>query len=220
MKLPKYLALIIVIILLCGCQVIEKASYDNLISNVVTSKYDLKNTYRTGYNFYLPNGIKSSEINEYNEILTDSKYNYYLYVDVVSFYNRVIEEYEKDDTAFYSQKINYADKFGYLEVNKLENDKYLIEIMYNYAKIEVIVHSYDLNDAITKSLIVLASINYNNEILANVVGDDSLQFDEEKFDIFSTKKKDITNILDVGSSEIEDNKDEGFNDPDLIERNN
>lgn len=37
-------------------------------------------------------------------------------------------------------------KFGYVEVNLLKNDKYLVEIMYNYAKIEVIVDKSNLNE--------------------------------------------------------------------------
>ena len=209
----KKILLLISIFLLTSCTAIKSKDYSNLIDEVINSKYSINNEYRTGYKYYAPNGIKSINSTDYNEILVSSKYKYYLYVDVVSYYNRVINEYEIDEKAYFSEKINHDDKYGYIEINLQENGKYLVEIMYNYAKIEVMVESSDINYAVTNAMIVLSSIDYNSDILASIIGDNVLEFNEETFDIFQTKKKETT-YLDVGSSN--DNEEKKIDDPDLI----
>ena len=205
----------IMILLLTGCTSINNISYQEIITSVVTSNYELTNTYRKGYKYYLPNGMDSVNTKDFNEIIEDKYYNDYLYVDAVSYYNRVIEDYQKDDNAYYSEKINFEDKFGYIEVNKQKNDKYFIEIMYNYAKIEVIVDEKDLNKAICNSIIILSSINYNNDILSNIVGDNILEFNEEVLDIFKAKKE-KSNFLEVEENNVYEDVEEE-KDPDLVD---
>ena len=212
----KIILMIISLIILSGCTYINNEEYSELLSSVITSDYELFNTYRSGYKYYLPNGLNTIDIKDFNEKLKDKKYSYYLYVDVVSYYNRVVEEYQIDNNAYYSYKINYEDKFGYLEVNKVKSNKYFVEIMYNYAKIEVIVDEHDLNKTIANSIIMLSSISYNNDILANIVGDNVLQFNEEEFNIFKAKK-DTSNFLEVESNNIYEEIEETEVDPDLVD---
>ena len=211
----RFFLLIICMIVLCGCTYINKASYNDLIVSVVTSEYNLVNEYRTGYKYYIPSGVDSILVSDFNEKLNDGKYNYYLYVDVVSYYNRVINEYEVNNVAYYSNKIDFEDKYGYIEINRQENNKYFIEIMYNYAKIEVIVDECDLNKAITNSIIMLSSISYNNEILSNVVGENIFEFNDEEFNIFKVKRQ-SSNFLEVESQNIYENVEEEI-DPDLVD---
>ena len=211
----KILLLIISVFLLSGCTYINKVSYDELITSVVTSNYNLYNTNKTGYKYYLPNGLESVSSNDFNEVINDSVYNYYLYVDVVSYFNRVISEYTVNNSAYYSNKINFEDKYGYIEINKQKNNKYFIEIMYNYAKIEVMVDEGDLNRVITNSIIILSSISYNNEILANIVGDNIFEFNEEEFNIFKVKREN-SNYLEVESQNIYEDIEEDV-DPDLVD---
>jgi hypothetical protein len=212
----KVIIMLIIIFFTAGCVKINNLNYDEIINNIISSKYNLNNQYRTGYKYYLPNGVIATNSKDYNEALADEFNNYYLYVDVVSYYNRVISEYTIDPTAFYSTKINYEDKYGYLEINKQQNNKYLIEIMYNYAKIEMIVDYNNIKESITNAIIILSSIQYNNDILANLVGDNVLQFNEEEFNIFQVKK-DASNFLDVESNNIyEDTPDAETEDPDLV----
>ncbi len=40
--------------------------------------------------------------------------------------------------AFYSSALSYNDKTGYLEINEI-NDKYFIEMMFHYAKVETYI---------------------------------------------------------------------------------
>ena len=204
------------LLLLSGCTYIDNEEYADLLTSVITSNYELYNTYRNAYKYYLPNGLDVVDIKDFNEKIRDKNYSYYLYIDVVSYYNRVVEEYEINNNAYYSFKINYEDKFGYLEVNKVKSNKYFVEIMYNYAKIEVIVDEHDINKVIANSIIILSSISYNNDILANIVGDNVLQFNEEEFNIFRAKK-DTSNFLEVESNNIYEEIEDTEVDPDLVD---
>ena len=212
--MKKIILLVVCIVFACGCTKIKELDYPHIITSVVTSKYDIVNTHRTGYKYYIPSGMSSITSKDYNEVISSAHYDYYLYVDVVSYYNRVIEEYKVDSNAYFSAPINYEDKYGYLEINKQANGKYLVEIMYNYAKIEVMVEESDLKTATTNAMIILSSIDYNSDILESIVGDNVLEFNDETFNIFQTKKKE-SNYLDVEASDIYEETEE-VADPDLI----
>ena len=184
--MKKIILIIIILVSTAGCTNINKLSYDDIVNNITTMSTK-DNIYRTGYSYYLPRGMKVADSTLYNEVIEDANSKYYLYVDVVSFYKKITKEYEINNNAIYSSKINYNDKFGYVEVNLLKNDKYLVEIMYNYAKIEVIVDKSKCKEAMLSIINILKSVEYNDSIIANLMGDDILNFNEEEFNIFNTK---------------------------------
>ena len=212
--MKKVLCLLTTILLLCGCSKINDKNYDELINSVVASNYKMENTYRTGYKYYTPTNMDILNTLDYNETLADDNYKYYFYVDVVSYYNRVIEKFKEDDKAVYSKSINYEDKYGYIEINKWKNGKYLLEIMYNYAKIEVIVDEENIKSAITNSMVVLSSVKYNNNLLESIVGENVLTAKEIEFNIFETKKNE-SNFLKVSEEDVYEDNDVP-NDPDLV----
>ena len=218
----KRFILIAIVLLASGCTNINKnltskddidKNFNTLQATITDSNYEMYNNYRTGYKYYTPKGLYVRGGSEYNEIINSRKYSYHLYVDVISFYNRVISKYEEDNKALYSKQINNKDKFGYVEVNELKNDRYLLEIMYNYAKIEVIVDKSDLEVAFANSMIILSSVKYNNDILTDLVGENVLTSKEIEFNIFETKKTE-SNFLEV---EANNDYKEETNDPDLID---
>ena len=212
--MKKFLVVLIAILILGGCSNIQSKDYDTLINEAASSKYDIVNTYRTGYKYYAPGNMDISNILDYNETLEDSSHKYYFYVDVVSYYNRVIENYEVNPEAYYSKVINYQDKYGYIEINKWKNGKYLLEIMYNYAKIEVIVEESFLKEAVSYAMVILASVKYNNNVLENIVGENVLTSKEIEFNIFETKKSE-SNFLKVSEEDIYEDNDT-VKDPDLV----
>ena len=212
--MKKVLCLLATVLLLCGCSKINDKNYDELINSVVASNYKMENTYRTGYKYYTPTNMDILNALDYNETLADDNYKYYFYVDVVSYYNRVIEKFKEDDKAVYSKSISYEDKYGYIEINKWKNGKYLLEIMYNYAKIEVIVDEENIKSAITNSMVVLSSVKYNNNLLESIVGENVLTAKEIEFNIFETKKNE-SNFLKVSEEDVYEDKDVP-NDPDLV----
>lgn len=212
--MKKVLCLLATVLLLCGCSKINDKNYDELINSVVASNYKMENTYRTGYKYYTPTNMDILNTLDYNETLADDNYKYYFYVDVVSYYNRVIEKFKEDDKAVYSKSINYEDKYGYIEINKWKNGKYLLEIMYNYAKIEVIVDEENIKSAITNSMVVLSSVKYNDNLLESIVGENVLTAKEIEFNIFETKKNE-SNFLKVSEEDVYEDNDVP-NDPDLV----
>lgn len=213
MKQKKIFLLGLLVFLCVGCTSVKDSSYEDLVNNIADSKINIYNHYNQGYKYYLPTGMGIYDNTDFNEIIYSSNYTYYLYVDIVSYYNRYIDTYNEDSKAYYSKAINYQDKFGYLEINKWENEKYLIEIMYNYAKIEVIVDESGIKEAVSNAMIILSSVKYNNEIIENIIGDNILQFKETDFNIFETKKTE-SNFLEVESNNIY--VDNTTKDPDLI----
>ena len=184
-------------ILLTGCTTMNEMSMQEIINKGTDRNAIVYNKYRKGYKYNLPRGLTVLDSTEYNEIIRDDKYTYYLYVDAVSHYNKVIEKYEVTDKAHTSIQISFEDKYGYLEINKLEDGKYFIEIMYNYAKIEVIVRENDAKVAVSNALSVLASIKFNDDVLKTLLDEEVAQFSEFEIDIFETVSTNDSQYLDV-----------------------
>ena len=213
--MKKILIIFIAIIFLTGCTDINSLSYDDIVVNGVTKSFKYTNIYRKGYSYYLPKGIKLLDNTGVNDILTDNESNYYLYVDRISYHQKVANGYQKNSEAYYSNVYEFGNKIGYLEITALQNSKYLIEIMYNYAKIEVIVDNNNLNSAIAYSTIILSSVKYNDKVIKNLIEKKKTAFKEEEYNIFSTINND-SNILKYNGSynEQDDNK---LPDPDIID---
>ncbi|MFI3260323.1 MAG: hypothetical protein R3Y13_01240 [bacterium] len=183
--MKKIAVLFICVFLLSGCQNINEMAVDEIMG-LFSSEVKKANTYRTGYKYNLPSMMQVDVNESYIEVISTNRYNYYFYVDIVSYYNNIGNYYEVNKDSFYSSKYEINDKISYIEVNIQENDKYLIEIMYNYAKIEVMVDIDDLNLAIINAINILNSVTYNDLIIENYLGNDVLNFTEEIYDIFKT----------------------------------
>lgn len=210
--MKKILIITVLFLILTGCTNINKSPVANVIDEVKESKLNLDNTYRTGYKYYLPTNLQVKEVSGLNEIITHQGYKYYMYVDIVSYYDKVKKAYTVNPKSYLSQAINYKGKEGYLEVNS-KKDKYLIEIMYNYAKIELIVDISYLKEAITNAMVILSTIRYNDDIIENMMGEDILNFNEEQLNIFEVHGKESRFLEYVQEF---DTYEEDMPDPDLI----
>ena len=211
--MKKIIILILSITLLCGCTKIDNNNVDQIINKIISSKNNNANQYKNGYKFYLPSNIIIDKINDRNIVFKENNIKYYMFVDIVSYYYKVENSYKIKDNAYMSKLINYDNKSGYIEIN-VKNNQYLIEIMYNYAKIEVIVDSNDIANAITNSLIILSSVEYNDDIIGNLLEEDVLNYSEESFNIFETNSNDSNSLKVV--EEYDNYKDDEVPDYDLI----
>ena len=211
--MKKIIILILSITLLCGCTKIDNNNIEQIINKVISSKSNKANQYKNGYKFYLPSNLVIDKINERNIVFRENDLKYYMFVDIVSYYHKVENSYKVKENTYMSKLINYDNKSGYIEIN-VKNNKYLIEIMYNYAKIEVMVDSNDIANAITNSLIILSSVEYNDDIIGNLLEEDVLNYSEESFNIFETNSND-SNFLKV-VEEYDNYKDDEVPDYDLI----
>ena len=194
-----------------GCTSIQNSNLNDIIDNMLNSNVKTLNTNRKGYRYYLPKNLVLKSSDNFNEVLTDNKYNYYLYVDIVSYYNNIKFNYKENDQAYYSKMINYKDKIGYIEINNYKNNQYLIEIMYNYAKIEVIGYEEDIKEIVAYLMSIITSVTYNDNVIANYLSNDEEFKQEEMFDIFEIVGSD--NYLEF-TTDNEENA--GIKDPDYI----
>ena len=202
----KFIFLIFCVICLCGCQNIKNVDISQITSRL-EKNIDNVNTYRIGYSYYIPVGMASKEYTLYNDVIETNDYLYYLYVDLISFYNKSVIDYNETKDAYYSKEIKTGEKRGYIEINLQENNQYLIEIMFNYAKIEVMVDYKDINVALSYAVSILRSIEYNGNVIANLLDKNVLSFQEEIYNVFNTTSSDST-YLKALEEELEEQETE------------
>ena len=200
-----------ILLILTGCSSIESSSIDTIINSGLNSRVDTTNENRMGYRYYLPRGLAVKSSKDFNEIISDQKYLYYLYVDIVSFNSKVGFTYHANQDAYYSSSLTYQGKTGYIEINNYESNQYLIEIMYNYAKIEVVAYESDIKKVVAYAMSILSSVTYNDSVIENYLGDDVFLSSEEAYDIFEIVGSD--NYLEF-TEDVEETDE--IRDPDYI----
>jgi len=216
MKKKFVILFLFLLVFLTGCTKVQDMSLDDIINKETDRKVEIYNTYRQGYKYNVPAGIAVINNSLYNEVLQDTEYTYYLYIDAVSYFNKVIEKYEVSNEAYVSKQIIYNDKYGYLEITESNDNKYFIEIMYNYAKIEVIVKKKDINVVVANSLSILASINFDDNILKTLLSEEVSQLNEVEFNIFETTTQKESEYLQAMEDDVYDDS-EDIHDVDLID---
>lgn len=188
--MKKLIFLTAIIFLLCGCSNINKISYDEILNSYLSQEKINTNTVKVGYKYYKPYSLRLVESNNYNDVFISDNHLFYMYTDLVSYFNKTKMEYVENDVSLYSKKITKDGKSGYIEINEIDDDQYLIEIMYNYAKIEVMVDKLYIDNALAISLNILFSIEYNDNVVKNLMGEDVLNSYEENINIFKTISSD------------------------------
>ena len=213
MKIKKIFGIILILICFTGCTNINLMTYDEILNNLST-KSMTANNYRKGFSLYVPKGLHIENGGPNYLIFSSANVNYYLYVDFISYDKGTEITYEENENAYYAKKINNNGFYGYLEINLWKNNQYLIEIMYNYAKIEVMVDKEYINNVLINSINILKSIRYNDTIISSLLEDDSLDYTEEIFDLF----KDVSNNSNVLEHEdvTDEEKQEEIKDTDYI----
>ncbi len=187
--MKKTIVLILTLIFITGCTNINKMSIEDSLNTLSYPKYKY-NMHRVGYKYYLSPSLKVDKLSAYNEVITNKKLNFYLYVDMVSYYNKTNVKTKASNDNYYFNTFNYLDKSGYLNMSNLK-EGYLIEIMYNYAKIEVLVpNEEDIKTTLIYAIDILGSIKYNDNVIENMLNDDQINLKEEEYNIFKTKSSD------------------------------
>ncbi len=195
----------IVTIIVTGCS-INKLDNKNISKNIETlmsQKVKLYNVFYEGYKYYLPKGIGFVNKEDYNAILKDRNDNrYYLYVDVISYYHNVENDYEENNTSYYSKKLNYNNKNGYIQIDEVDS-KYFIQFVYNYAKLETYIDKDELVDVINNMCSILRTVKYNDAILESLIGNNKINYKEEDYTLFKADSS-KESFLDVVEREETD----------------
>ena len=187
----KKIAIIISIILLSlttGCTVvrIDTDHIDTIVSVVLSKDNTLYNRIGKGYKYYIPRGVSYIDTNELNDKLYSNGNYYYLYIDAVSYFYKNKVDYVENNDAYYSRKID-GDKEGYLEINQVGN-QYLINFVYNYAKIEAMVEEADINEVVLNASYILSTVKFNDNIIELMLNEEYFTNKEEKYEVFSKEE--------------------------------
>lgn len=181
-------------LVLTGCTAvrIDTQNIDNMVSVILSKDNDLYNHVGKGYKYYVPRGVTYIDTNEFNEKLYSNGNYYYLYVDAVSYYHKQEIEYQEDKNAYYSKKFEINDKVAYLQINEQkEKNKYFIEFMYNYARIETLVDKEDINDAVMNASYILSTVKFNSNVIKLMLNEDYFTNKEEIYDEFTSKQSEV-----------------------------
>ena len=156
----KILTVCLLAILLTGCTVvrIDTTSIDNMVDVVLSKDNTLYNRIGIGYKYYVPRGVTYIDSNGSNDRLYSNGIYYYLYLDEINYYYKNSINYKEDNSKYYSRKIDNKDGVGYLEITERKNNQYLIEFVYNYAKIEALVPKEDINSTVLNASYILSTI--------------------------------------------------------------
>lgn len=190
----------IVMIFTTGCSVV-KLDNNNLSSNIknlLSEKVNLHNVYFEGYKYYVPKGLKFIDKEEYNALLSDKDgVKYYLYVDAISYYHRVDNNYKVNEKSHFSKKLDYGKKTGFIQIDKTGKDEYFIQFVYNYSKMEAYATSKNLTRVVNNMCYVLRTVKFNDKILESLIGENVLSYKEENYSLFETDSSSNKNFLDV-----------------------
>jgi len=188
----------IMLLLVSGCSV-QRLSNTDISKNIdiiLSDDTNLANVNFDGYEYYVPNGMRLKNKDEYNAVLQDRYSNrYYLYVDAISYYHDVENTYKVDDNAYFSEKLDYNKKTGYIEINEIDN-QYFIEFVFNYSKIEAYVSREHLVSAVNNICYILQSVDFHDKVLESLIGDNVLSYKEENFNIFESQSSNDGSVLE------------------------
>ena len=202
----KKITIIICLLFLTACTkqtyYINNLSYEDIINVSINDNGKTTNTNNKGYKYYLPTGFIVSKDNGYNqELLSDDNTRYYLNIDIVSYYykNKMKTSHDLNDYKYYEFENN--NKSGYLKITQ-NNDTFFVELCYNYAIIEVEVKESNIRYAISRGIIILNSIEYNDLIIQKYIGNNDIDNAETVYKISEPKDKDSSkNILEYMGEE-------------------
>ena len=216
--MKKLIVLLTLLILFTGCEVknVTSESINEVINETLKLKVQGSNHYFKGYKYYIPRGFVLESTKDNNHTLFSNGDYYYLYIDIVSYFHKKEITTTFDNELYFSEKISYNGNEGYIKVNKQENDIYYIEIVYNYSKIEAFVKVENLEYAIENSIRILASIRYNDIILDTIIGEKTLDYQEEVYNFFESKRED-GNFLDYIEEYDVYEKDDKIKDEDVLD---
>ena len=199
--------LIIITLIMTGCTKLDK-DVDNIVNSTIVKNVDRVNTVSTGYELYIPMGVRQLVDNEYNQKLKIKDTDVYLYVDTVSYYYKNKLNHKSDESYnYYYREVNFNDKNGYIGINELDDGNLFVEIIYNYAKIEFYSNEDKLPIILSNCLTVLNSIKYNDNLIAMELKNTTDGGREVKYELDKPKDSEST-FYQVLQEFVEEEKSE------------
>lgn len=203
--MKKITIMLLSILLLAGCTTIDISKMESyeIIEEILSKNVEMYNNSFEGYKLYIPQGLKVIDKNNNNIKIYGNKETLYLYIDTVSYYYKEKQEFKEISSYMLSKSIEYNGKKGYINVSE-KDDKYLLEMVYNYSKVEALVSKQNLNTVILNASYILSSIKYNDKVISLFVNENISSYKEEKINIFETD--DENNSLLESIDKYDDNE--------------
>lgn len=175
--------LVIITLIMTGCTKLD-SNVDNIVDSTMVKNVDKVNTVSTGYELYIPMGVRQLVDNEYNQRLKIKDTDVYLYVDTVSYYYKNKLNYKSNESYnYYYREVNFNEKDGYIGINKLDDGSFFVEIVYNYSKIEFYTSEEKLPIILSNCLTMVNSIKYNDNLITASLGDDKIAGKDIKYEL-------------------------------------
>ena len=171
--------LFVVLLITTGCTQLTN-DIDQVINATMASDKVSANTVSTGYELYMPIGVKQVVDNEYNQKFKINNRYVYLYVDTISYYYKNTLNYKAvNNYNYYYKELNFNNKTGYVGINKVEDDLYFCEVVYNDFD--------DLSTMLANVLIIQKSIKYNDNLISTKLNGETNEGREVKYQLDSPK---------------------------------
>ena len=182
-----WITLLISLCFVSGCSITEVSnkSVSSIFETVLYVENNLINTHMDGYSLYLPKGVTIIDKSDYNLKIKDNKNDYYLYIDTIAYHYKVSNSFVEKSNHFFSQKINYNGKTGYIDITEKGNYYFLV-VMYNYAKVESFIPKEEFSSALMNICSILSSIKYNDSVISGYTNKNKNIMQEERFNIFDS----------------------------------
>lgn len=181
--MKKILISLLILLTLTGCSTInQNNNYITYINPVLTNENNNVNKTSKGYKYYLPKGVSLIKDVDFNQKFKCYDTYIYLNADILSYYHQIKPSLESIESNVYFRQFEKDNKMGYIKI-KEENDNFFVEILYNYAKMEVYTKKSYLKNIITYSTIILTSIEYNDEIIESIVNENYFSSMETEYKI-------------------------------------
>lgn len=166
MDRKRLILFVVIALILTGCTKITD-NLDDVVNATMNRENMAVNTVSTGYELYIPIGVMQISDSQYNQKFKIRDKYVYLYVDTISYYYKNTLNYKQDtDYNYYFRQLQLNNKLGYIGINKIDDDQYFCEIVYNYSKIEFYSDYEDLAKVMANSLIIQNSIKFNDSLIA------------------------------------------------------
>lgn len=187
--MKKLIVFTISLLALTACTVtkVDDYSYEEVVNNVLLAKdTPVATEHFEGYKYYRPHGVIILDKNDLNTALLYEGESLFMYNDTLAYYYEEESDYLIDKNLFYTKAFNEGDKKGYLEIDK-QADYYYFNYMYNYSKIEGACHERKIKDCLNVSSLILSSVEYNDTIIASLISENIVTYEEKVFDVFKKK---------------------------------
>lgn len=196
--MKKTLLSILIVIVLTGCSVqnIKTLEKEELAETILDMKSFKSNVNKIGYSYYMPREVSLIDSNFYNAVFKYGNDSIYMYVDLIEKYNNT--EVKKDinpEDYYFFQDISSDETYGYLLIDK-QDDKYYIELFYNYVTLTTKTNENNIYDMIINMAYLALNVKYNNATLEYLYGGEQTYGSSTNFTLFEKETKVEENFLD------------------------